>query len=474
MTSPSRTLPPGPAPVGNISIGRARNLYHYVRDPFAFVQRRFDRYGDTYLVRTGSEMLYAFRHPDDIKAVLVDQADAFRKAEFGLEKVLGEGLLTSEGSLWKQRRRTIQPAFSRRRIESYGAAMVQECERRVATWRSGVEFDAASEMMRITLSIVARTLFSHTITHEGREADSVGTAMAQFQESIGVFDVLPDWLPTPKHRRTQRAIAEMDAMMYGVIDERMRARASGSSKDEDLLDALLDARDPEGEASSTPGSKPPPLLDRTALRDELITLFMAGHETTANALSWAWYFLGRNPSVQGKLAEELAMQLDPAAPLSVEDLASLPYLKAVCEETLRHRPPAYVLARTATREVEIGDWRLPKDAAVVLWTYMTQHDARWWPTPQRFDPERFLGDGGSAARPKFAYLPFGGGARMCIGKHFALMEMQLLLGTMVRRVDLQLAQPGVIDVKPRITLAPAGGVPARVEPRTAQAAAPPN
>lgn len=439
--------------MGAISLGRARNLTRYIKDPLAFVGGRFARHGDSYLARTGSEMLYAFRHPREIKAVLVDEADAFIKSEFGLEKVLGQGLLTSEGPLWKSRRRTIQPAFTRARIAGYAKAMAEEAETRVATWPREARFDAAAEMTAITLSVVARTLFSHTITDE---ADEVGRAMTAFQNAVGVFDLLPAWLPTPKHRRTRAALDHFDAMIFGLVDARTRERAERQESTatsevqpaDDLLTALLDAVDPEGDAR----------LDRQALRDELLTLFLAGHETTANALSWAWSYLARHPEVQVRLAAELSAAIDPQRPLGADDLERLPYLRAVCEETMRLRPPAYVLARTATREVQVGDWRLPEGARVVIWSYMTHHDEKWWPEPERFDPERFMHP--DPARPKFAYLPFGGGARMCIGKHFALMEMQLILGTLVRRFELKLHDDAEVRPKPRITLTPSGGIPA--------------
>lgn len=459
---PSLALPPGPPKVRGISIAHARNLYGYVRDPLAFVADRFATYGDLYLARSGGELLYVFKHPDQLAEVLVSKADAFRKQDFGLEKVLGRGLLTSDGTLWKQRRRMIQPGFTRARIAQYGAAMVEEAEALAHRWRDGQALDMTRAMTSLTLAIVSRTLFSHRISDE---TDTVAQAMSLFQESIGTFDLIPDWVPTRKHRRTRQAIADMDALLFGVIDERIAARERDEPAKHDLLDGLLDAVDPEtNPKASDPGQTQTQTqtgLDREALRDELITLYMAGHETTANALSWAWLLLARHPEVDARLAAELSTTLGDG-PISVEDLERLPYLRAVCHEVLRLYPPAYVLARRSTREVEIGGWTIPANQPVVLWIYMTHHDPRWYPDPERFDPERFLGEN---ERPKLAWLPFGGGARMCVGKHFALMEMQLLLASLVRGFRFEVDPGLVVRPRPRVTLTPAGGLPGRLRVR---------
>lgn len=449
-----RPLPPGPPKVRGVSIAHARNLYRYVSDPLGFVADRFATYGDVYLAQTGGELLYVFKHPDHLAEILVRQADAFRKQEFGLEKVLGRGLLTSEGALWKQRRRMIQPGFAKARTGRYAEVMVDESERLGQRWQDGERMDMVAAMSSLTLSIVSRTLFSHRITDE---ADSVARAMSLFHESIGTFDLIPAWIPTIKHRRTRRAIADMDALMYGVIDERIAARERGEPAKHDLLDELVDAVDHESESEHE-------RLDRRALRDELITLYMAGHETTANATSWAWLLLARHPAIDERLAAELREVLGDA-PATVEDLGRLPFLRAVCHEVLRLYPPAYVLARRSLREVEVGGWTIPPGQPVVLWIYMTHHDPRWYPDPERFDPERFSGSAESE-RPKHAWLPFGGGARMCIGKHFALMEMQLVLASLVRRFRFEVDADAVIRPRPRVTLTPAGGVPGRLRARS--------
>lgn len=444
---PLPALPPGPPKVRAISLAHARNLYRYVSDPLAFVADRFATYGDLYLAQSGGELLYVFKHPEHIAEVLVRQADAFRKADFGLEKVLGRGLLTSDGELWKRRRRMIQPSFARPRIAHYGEAMSEEAAGLAARWREGQRLDMSAAMTSLTLAIVSRTLFSHRITDE---TDTVARVMSLFQDSIGTFDLLPDWLPTPKHRRMRQALADIDALLFGVIDKRIAARARRDPAPNDLLDALLDAVDPDA-SGETQG------LDRQALRDELITLYMAGHETTANASSWAWLLLARHPEIDARLAKELRETLGDA-PITLDDLERLPYLRAVCHEVLRLYPPAYVLARRSTRAVEIGGWTVPADQPVVVWIYMTHHDARWYPDPERFDPERFLNEGANT-RPKLAWLPFGAGARMCVGKHFALMEMQLLLANLVRDFRFEIDPELVVRPRPRVTLSPAGGLP---------------
>lgn len=444
----SAALPPGPPEVPRLSLAHARNLYRYVSDPLAFVAERFATYGDVYLARTGGELLFVFKHPEHIDEILVRQAEAFSKRDFGLEKFLGRGLLTSDGGLWKQRRRMIQPSFSRAHIARYAATMVEESERVAASWREGQRLDMSRAMATLTLAIVARTLFSHRISDDG---DTVGAAMSLFQDCIGNFDPLPDWLPTPKHLRMRRAVREMDALLFRIVDGRLAARARGERGDEhggDLLDTLLAAVDPESEDGEA--------LDRQALRDELITLYLAGHETTANAVSWAWMLLSRHPKVDARLAGELREVVGARSP-RLEDLERLPYLRALCHEVLRMYPPAYALARRATRDVELGGWTIPAGSPVAVWIYMTHHDPRWYPEPERFDPGRFEA-GRERERPRLSWLPFGGGARMCIGKHFALLEMQLMLATLVKAFRFEL---DAVEVKarPRVTLAPAAGLP---------------
>jgi cytochrome P450 len=438
-------LPDGPPQVRGISIAHARNLYGYVSDPLGFVARRFETYGDPYLAKTGGELLFVFKHPEHLAEILVRKADAFVKEEFGLEKVLGRGLLTSEGELWRHRRRMIQPAFSQAALRRYGQVMVEEAEVGVDRWRDGQPVDVSAEMTRVTLAIVARALFSHRIR---AQTDTVSRAMSRFQESVGTFDLLPDWMPTPKHLRTRRSIDDMNRLVYGVIDERHASRAHGEPASGDLLDALLD--------TVSEGDQPPLSEDREGLRDELLTLYMAGHETTANATSWAWYLLARHPEIDARLHAELDAVLGDA-PASVDSLAQLPYLRAVCQEVLRLYPPAYVLARRTTREVTIGEWTIPANQPTVLWIYMTHRDPRWYPDPERFDPRRFLDDS-AAKRPRLAWLPFGAGARMCIGKHFALMEMQLVLATVLRRFRFEMPHRSIVKPRPRVTLTPAGGV----------------
>jgi cytochrome P450 len=443
-------LPPGPPEARRLSITHARRLRRYVRDPLAFVAERFATYGDVYLVRTGGELLYVFKHPDHLAEILVRQADAFRKRDFGLEKFLGRGLLTNDGEPWKRRRSMIQPGFSKARIARYGDVMVDEATQLAARWRDGEHLDMARAMASLTLAIVARTLFSHRVADE---TDTVARAMSVFQDAIGTFDLVPDWVPTPKHLGIRRAVAEMDALVFRIVDERLAARERGAASEGDLLDGLLAAVDPD-EAGGR--------LDRQALRDELVTLYLAGHETTSNAVAWTWYLLAGHPEVDARLTAELREVLGDRPP-TVADLDRLPYLRAVCHEVLRMYPPAYVLARRSTREVEVGGWTIPADQPVVLWTYMTHHDPRWYPDPERFDPERF----GTVdeRRPKLAWVPFGGGARMCIGKHFALLEMQLILAVLVRAFRFELDAGVVARPRPRITLSPAGGLPGRVHRR---------
>lgn len=457
--SPTRTRPrierpPGPPP----RRGGLHSLGYFLRflvDPFGFIRQRFERYGDIYYAPSDGRGLYVLRHPDHIREVLALQSGRFRKGHSAIERmsqVLGRGLLTADGEHWKRHRRMIQPAFHRRRLAAYAEVMVDETERTIAGWRDGEVRDIGREMVDLTLRIVSRALFGRDARGE---VETVARAMDALNESFGRPAILPPWVPTPGRARVRRAVADLDRLVYGMVEERRgaAARTSGPGSD-DLLQALVDAVDEEGDGAS---------LTPREVRDELVTLLLAGHETTSHALTWTWMLLSRNPHERARLHEELAA-VPQARSVAFDDLEALPLTRRVLEESMRLYPPAFMLARRAVEDAEVGGYVIPAGSEVVVWTWMTHHDPRWYPRPEAFEPDRFTPEA-SAERPKMAYLPFGGGPRSCIGAAFSLVESRLVLATIARRFELELVPGHRVRTKPGITLAPKGGMPMRLRRR---------
>lgn len=405
------------------------------RDPLSFLTRISREFGDVAHFTFGPQHLYLVNHPDLIRDVLVTKQRSFMKGR-ALQRtklLLGEGLLTSEGDLHLRQRRLMQPAFHRDWIARYGEVMVANAERTADSWRDGETIDVAQEMARLTLSIVAQTLFgSHNVAEE---ADEISRALTELMELFTILlNPFTEWLqklPLPKMKATHRAIDRLDATIFRMIEERRR---SGVDRG-DLLSMLLLAQDEEGGGGMT---------DRQ-VRDEAMTLFLAGHETTANALSWTWYLLAQHPEVEQRLHAE-----------------GEPYARMVLAESMRLYPPAWSIGRLALEDVEIGGYTIPRGAIVIVSQYVMHRDPRFWPDPERFDPQRFADE---SARPKFAYFPFGGGSRICIGEGFAWMEGVLVLRTLAKRWSLSLAQPLPVVPKPVITLRPRGGIKMRIRAR---------
>ncbi|HHH28816.1 MAG TPA: cytochrome P450 [Polyangiaceae bacterium] len=445
---PTTALPPGPAKRG---IGRLEKLRHglnFMLDPMGFVGGRFARFGDTYFVGSDDQPgLFVFRHPDHLEQIFVHKAKAFEKKHSGfrmLSRVLGDGLLTTDGDVWRRQRRLLQPAFSKARMRDYADAMVAETRAEVRGWADGEERDVAESMMKMTLRIVCRTLFGHDAADE---VEAVGDSMEALQGSLLSLNLpIPAWL-SPAERRLRRANRTLDAIIYKMVD----TRTQGEPRP-DLLQRLIDARDEDGSS-----------LGRREIRDQLVTLFLAGHETTSNALAWTFYLLGQNPEAEAKLHAELDEVLG-GEPPTYEDLPRLTYTLQVFLEAMRLYPPVYLIGRLAVEDVQIGRWTVPAGSEVVMWVWHTHRDPRWFPEPWRFMPERFAPDA-IKARPKGAYLPFGAGPRACIGKVFAQMEGQLALATIASQVRLRPLPGHSVELQPRITLSPAGGLPMHVERR---------
>lgn len=410
-----------------------------------------DQYGDVARFRWGPRHEYLLNHPDLIEQVLVTEQRSFMKGQALQEtkRILGEGLLTSEGDFHLRQRRLMQPLFHRRRIGEYGDEMVECASALQARWRDGETRDIHEEMTRLTLAVVGRVLFAADLE---REAAEVGSALTEAMESLQRF-MLPFYgalerLPLPGPRRVRDSRRRLDLTIHRLLAER-RASPGGT----DLLSLLLEARDENGE----------PMPD-TQIRDEAMTIFLAGHETTAVTLTWTWMLLSRHPDVERRLHEELDAVLDRRPP-TVHDLPKLTYTDTVLREALRIYPPAWLIGRRALVDVELGGFSVPAGSIVILSPWVTHRDARFFHEPLRFDPDRWTGTA-EAERPPFSYFPFGGGIRRCIGESFALMEAKLLLASIAQRWRLRLDPAQAVDVLPRITLRPRYGMRMRLEART--------
>jgi cytochrome P450 len=440
MTSAAVRLKP-PGPKGRMLLGV---LPEFRKDPAGFLEKIARQYGDVVYLPLGRQHIYYVGHPDAIRDILVTHQNQFKKSRM-LERarvLLGDGLLTSEGEHHRRQRRLVQPAFHRDRLAGYGAVMVDRSSVAGDQWQSGRPFDVLQEMMRLTLAIVARTLFSAEVDSE---ADEIGSALTQvfdlFEVILMPFSEVLEKLPLPAVRRFKRARKRLDETIYRLIAER---RASGRDAG-DLLSMLLLARDEESGGGMTDQE----------IRDEALTLFLAGHETTADALTWAWYLLSQNPQTEAAFHAELDHVLSGRLP-SFEDLPQLRYTESVFAEALRLYPPAWGIGRRALEDYRVGDFVIPARSVVLLSPYAVHRDPRWFSDPMMFRPERWLSD--DSARPKFAYFPFGGGARVCIGERFAWMEGTLLLAAIGQRWRLRLEPGHRVEKHARITLRPKHGM----------------
>lgn len=446
--------PPGPPE----RKGLASTLHYYASfalDPIGFVAGRFRDYGDLYYSPTSDGGLFVLKHPDHVREVLATRASSFSKEHTAftmLQRVLGEGLLTTDGETWTRQRRMVQPAFAPSRMAGYAQIMTEESRRMSAAWSAAPGTrDLTDEMTSLTLRIVGRTLFGHDVPE--RDIRAVGRAMDAFQRSLSSPDILPAWLPTPGRRELERSLKELDAIVHGLIEARLADPAPAVPRT-DLLEMLVTAVDVEGR-----GGK----LSVKEVRDQLVTLFLAGHETTSNALTWTFACLAKNPECERKLHDELDTVLAGRAP-EPADLERLPYTEQVVSEAMRLYPPIYVIARRASEDTEIGGYPVPRGAEVIIWVYLAHRDPRFFPDPEAFRPERFTKEQ-VAALPRHAYLPFGGGPRACIGKTFAMMEARLILATLAQRHRVALAPGQSLAPKPRITLTPKRGMKVRITPR---------
>ncbi len=438
--------PPGPK--GHWLSG---NLPDFRRDRLGFFTRCAREHGDFVSVRFALRRVYLLFHPDLIEDVLVTQNQCFIK-HFALRMnplVLGKGLLTSEGDFWLKQRRLIQPVFNRSRIASYAPAMTQAAQRVVADWKDGEPRNMLAEMMRVTLMIAAKTLFDAEV---GKETQQVVAALDYLQDNfLKRFNRMfspPVWVPTPGNLRLRRAVRQLDDILYGFI----RQRRQDNTDHGDLLSLLLQARDDDGGC----------MTDRQ-LRDEAMTLFLAGHETTALVLSWAWCLLAQNPQAAAKLHAEIDDVLQGREPTS-DDVPRLKVTEAVILESMRLYPPAYMVGREAIADCEVGGYPVPRGMTLFMPEWVVQRDPRFFPEPEQFRPERWQEER-IKQMPKFAYFPFGGGPRLCIGNTFAMMEMVLVLAVIAQRFHFRMQPGAVVTPLPTFTLRPTNGIPGVISVR---------
>jgi cytochrome P450 len=436
---PSR--PPGPKGTPIMGVMREFN-----RDQLGFIERAQREYGDVVWMRFLYVPAIFLYHPDDVEYVLVTIPRNFIKSmslrSNFFQRLVGNGLLTSHGEEWKHQRRLSQPAFHRERVASYAGVMVDYTRRLTAKWQEGETRDIHRDMMRLTLEIVVQCLFSADVSHD---VDEVGATLKElvkpFASQATLKWILNNRLPTPAHLRFHALAKKIDNVVYRIISAR---RASG--KDEgDLLSMLLAARDEDGSQMS----------DRQ-LRDEVMTLFLAGHETTALTLAWSWYLLGTNPEAEKQFHAELDEVLGNRAPTAA-DLPRLKYTEQIAKESMRLYPPAYGLGREAIEDCEIGGYRVPAGTQVFMFQWATQRDPRFYDEPLAFRPERWS-EAFIEQLPKYAYFPFGGGPRVCIGASFAMMEIVLCLATIGQKFRLELVPDHPVSIYPAMSLRPKDGI----------------
>jgi cytochrome P450 len=425
------------------------------RDALGVLLRTARRCGDIAYYRFAGARLFLVTHPDHVKDVLVTRHRHFTGLAFEAGKsVAGEGLLSAQGEVHRRHRRILQPAFHRDRIGGYAGAMVERARRWREGRRPGEVVRLRAEMARLTLGVIGETMFG---AEDERTADDIrellDAALARFTPATFWFARTLERLPIPLSRRFVRARARVDERVYRLIASR-RGEAGARG---DLLSLLLDASDAEGDGRG---------LTDGEIRDEVVTIFLAGHETTANALTWAWCLLADHPDAEREMHRELAAVLGGRLP-TAEDLPRLPFTSGVFAETLRLRPTVPMIFRRVVEPLELGGYQLPRGAVVILSQYVSHRDPRFWEDPDRFDPRRWLPEAG-AARPRYAFFPFGGGPRVCIGEHFAWLEAMMLLATIAQRWRILPAGAGPAPRPvPSLTTRPPAGLRMRLEARAA-------
>ena len=444
------SAPPPPGPRGGLLLG---STLDFKQQPLHYLEYVHRAYGDVARFRVGPSWWYLVAHPEHIWDIMTRRSDVFLKPQLARrlwDKFLGHGLLTTEGDTWKRQHRLVLPALHRRRISAYGETMVRYTDAMVDLWADGESLDFDEAMVKLTLAIVAKALFDADVS-DG--AEQVGAAMHVLQqemlEHIHMPIPVPRWWPSARNRRKLRAVEDMEDVVRGVIEAR---RSAGEDRG-DLLSMLLLARDEAGES----------LTDKE-IRDQSMTLFFAGHETTAHAMTWMWFLLARNPAVTARLVEDID-EVTRGQALSLAHLGQLPFLEQTVKEAMRLLPSVWVYMKEPTEDVEVGGYLIPKGSPVLISPWVTHRDPRWFPSPQTFDPDRFAPER-QKTLPHGAYIPFSGGQRICIGKSFAMMEAQLVMGRLLQRVRPEVPAEHQPRMKSELSNHPEGGLPVVVRLRT--------
>lgn len=431
-------LPPGPQ--GHFLVGALPEIR---RDEVDYLMRLVREYGDVVYLRVVNHPVFILSHPRDIETVLLGKSSNFIKSVFLRESkaLFGKGLLTSEGSLWQQERRLLQPVFHHDHVISYTRGMVESAAKMLGSWRDGEERDVHQDMTRLTLEIVAKVLFGDGMAADTEQAcEAFSGFFKQFDDRFGLY-LIPEWLPTPENIRYQRSIGRLDKIIYRVIRQK---RANGGNAG-DVLSHMLSIQQAGGNQ----------ITDRQ-LRDEMMTLFFTGHETTALALAWTFYLLGQHPEADARLFAEVDQVLGGRTP-AFEDLPNLPFTEMVVKESLRLYPPAYGVVREALKDCEIGGYQIPAGATLAMFQYAVHRDPRYFERPEEFIPERWANDFAKSL-PRCAYFPFGAGPRICIGNAFAQAEVPLLLAAIAQRFQIKLVPGHRVTTNASLTLRPLRGI----------------
>lgn len=443
-------LPPGPRglPVlGNLGL---------LRDPLRGLTRGREQFGDAVCFRVGHVRFVSLADPELAQHVLVRNHRNYIKSRSyeGLRLVLGDGLVTSEGEHWRRQRKLAQPSFHRTRLAALAdtmAACVREC---LDDWDARPDhaaIDVHHEMLRLTLRIVGRTLFGTDLGSDlGVLGPAITTAIHKANDYAEALVRVPLWVPTPSNLRFARAKRVLDGIVHDIIEQRRRRDARGATQRDDVLGMLMAATDETGTER----------MSDAQLRDEVMTLFLAGHETIATAMSWTWRVLQEHPHAAARVRAEARELLDGRSP-GFDELPRLAYTGQVIDECMRLYPPVWMVERQALAEDQLGPWRIPPGTIVGVSPWVMHRHPGLWDDPLRFRPERFAPEQ-AESRPKHAFLPFGAGPRICIGNHFALMEAKIILATIIQRYDVEVIRPQAIGLDPRVTLRPLGGMPGRL------------
>jgi len=441
-----RSLPLPPGPRGDILLG---STLDFKESPLQFACYVQKAYGDVARFRVGPSHWVLVSDPKLVHDMMVERAAEFQKPAVARrlwEKFLGDGLLTTEGETWRRQNRLIRPAFRAGRIAAYGDTMVAYTERMMGDWSEGQQLDLGEEMVALTLEIVAKTLFDADV-REG--SATVGEAMkvlnVEMLNHIYMPVPLPRWWPSKANKRKMKAIQDIEDIVRKVVEQR---RSEGEDRG-DLLSMLVFSKDEQGDA-----------LSDKEIRDQAMTLFFAGHETTAHAMTWAWYLLATNPEVTQRVQADIDA-VSKGEPLTIAMLKQLPFLSRVVDECLRILPSVWVYMKEPVADTHLGGYRMPKGTQIMISPYILQHDARWFPRPETFDPDRFEKERARVI-PRGAYVPFSGGSRICAGRNFALMEMRLILGTMLQRLVPEVPEGLVPEKEAVLSMQPKDGLPATI------------